>query len=67
MCAVGCVQANASSGVAALTTELMREEIAHLTALINQLRSLGESPQCPLINLGNARPIAPAAMFSAQT
>ena len=50
--AAGCVKANISSGTQAVAQELMREEVAHITALNNQLRSIGESPSCPLINLG---------------
>lgn len=53
--AAGCVKANISSGTQAVAQELMREEIAHITALNNQLRSIGESPSCPLINLGTSR------------
>ena len=53
---VGCVKANISSSTQAVAQELMREEIAHITALNNQLRSIGESPSCPLINLGMAFP-----------
>jgi hypothetical protein len=48
----GCVQANVTSGIASIADEMMREEIAFLTSVVSALRAMGESPQCPLINLG---------------
>jgi len=51
----GCVQANTTSGVSFIIDELMREEVAFLSSVITALRAVGDSPQCPLLNLGECR------------
>lgn len=60
-----CVQANVTSGIASITDELMREEVSFLTAIVNALRAVGESPQCPYMNLDSVFEDAAANAVSA--
>ena len=61
---LGCVQANTTSGISTIADELMREEVSFLTSIVTALRAVGESPQCPYMNLGEVLPASWAHRIS---